>query len=106
MAKPKLSETNLVRAILDYLYLRGHYCRRINSGKIFTGRHVIKLADVGTPDIIGCKNDKSGQFFAIEVKVGRNLMSNEQIDNKLQIEKCGGIHILAYSLDDVIKVGF
>lgn len=53
----------------------------------------------GIPDIIGCT--PAGRFFAIEVKYGRNKASKLQEWNVKEINKRGGLAIVAYSLDEV-----
>ena len=55
----------------------------------------------GIPDIICCYK---GIFIGIETKVGKNKMSKLQEEHKKEIEKAGGIHILAYSLEDVKNI--
>ena len=55
----------------------------------------------GIPDIIACYN---GKLIAIEVKseVGKTTLLQEL--NLKHIKKCGGISIIARSLNDVKKV--
>lgn len=53
----------------------------------------------GDPDIIACVN---GRLLAIEGKAPGGRQRGAQISCQKEIEACGGVYILAYSLDDVI----
>ena len=55
----------------------------------------------GIPDIISCYK---GLFIGIECKIGKNKMSKLQEEHRDQILAAGGIHILAYNLEDVKKI--
>lgn len=54
----------------------------------------------GIADIIGIYK---GRFLAIEAKVGKNDQSPAQREFERSVKAAGGIYILAYSLDDVMK---
>jgi len=64
-----MSEQEVLKACINYLRWRGHYCQRVHSGLIrqVIGKEVrwIHLADRGTPDILACID---GKFVGIEVK--------------------------------------
>jgi len=83
-----MSEAKLQRKILEWLKREGHYAFK-----------TITCNRAGIPDIIGCT--KTGQFFAIEVKFGKNKPSKLQEWNIQEIKKRGGIAIVAWSLADV-----
>ncbi len=53
----------------------------------------------GIPDIIGCTT--WGQFFAIEVKFGKNKASKLQDYNIDEIRKRGGLAFIAYDVETV-----
>ena len=55
----------------------------------------------GIPDIISCYK---GLFIGIECKIGKNKMSKLQEEHRDQILAAGGIHILAYNIEDVKKI--
>ena len=102
-----MKETYLVRQITDFLNYRGYFVQRTNSGSVrfkdSSGRsNFIKLAHAGTADITGCS--PSGQFIAIECKIGKNKPTALQEAYLEEIRKRGGIAIVAYSLDDVINL--
>ena len=54
----------------------------------------------GVPDIICCFNSL---FLAIECKAKKGKPSIEQVEFLARVKRLGGISILAYSLDDVIR---
>lgn len=76
-----MTETLLVRAILQALQLKGVFCWRVNSGLTVLGagksKRVIKGAPAGTPDIIGAVE---GRMFGLEVKTetGRVLATQQR----------------------------
>lgn len=104
-----MKETQLVKQIKDYLNYQGHMVDRTNSGVIrltseSNGRgRMIRLARAGTADITGCS--KSGRFLAVECKVGKNKTTDLQNQYLEEVKRRGGIAVIAYSLDDVIKAG-
>ena len=85
------NETKLQKKIQKYLKDLGAYEFKV---------HGSQYMKAGIPDIICCYQ---GKFIGIETKVGKNKMSKIQEQHKKDIEKAGGIHILAYSLEDVQK---
>lgn len=54
----------------------------------------------GVSDIVGLT--KEGRFFTIEVKAAKNKLSYPQALFISNIQKSGGIAIVAYSVEDVI----
>lgn len=52
----------------------------------------------GSADLIACI---SGRFVGIEVKSSVGIQSKEQRAFQSAVERCGGIYILARSVDDV-----
>ncbi len=101
MAKP---ETEFVKQIRDYLHIRGAITTRVNSGlKVLqnddgSNRRVMRGAEAGTADIIGCYK---GRYFAIEAKVGRNKPTVEQERFLADVREAGGIAFAAWTLDDI-----
>lgn len=92
VSKNKNNETKLQKEVQKYLLSKGCYEFKVH-GSIYM--------KAGIPDIICCYK---GLFIGIETKVGKNKMSELQKIHKEEILKAGGIHILAYNLDDVKKV--
>lgn len=101
----QMSEADLQKSILDWLaYQKGQYWRQ-NTGAMPVEsngkKRFIRFGVKGVADILGI-NDK-GQFVAIEVKKKPNKPSQEQETFIQMVNYWGGIGIVAYSLDDVIK---
>lgn len=88
----KKQETNLQKKIQEYLVSKGAYEFKV---------HGSAYMKAGIPDIISCYK---GRFIGIECKVGKNKMSKVQEEHRDQILAAGGIHILAYKLEDVQKI--
>lgn len=101
------TEASIQKAILDYLKLKGHFPIRINTQGVPMWNEGNRLKGFrpspmkGVADILGVT--KKGQFFAIEVKKKGNKPSPEQIHFLKEVESRGGIAMVAYNLDDVIK---
>jgi Holliday junction resolvase-like predicted endonuclease len=85
-----MSEQKVQAKILRWLEAEGHYVIK-----------VVTANRAGVPDIIGCTKD--GVFFGIEVKFGRNQASELQKYHLKEIDRCGGIAVLAYDLETVKK---
>jgi len=127
-----MSESDVQKAILDYLQYSGHYAQRINSGAAFgTYKNKggaekvwkIKGADAGTPDILACIN---GKFVGLEVKADEKVKKAWQKKVELfqktsfpsdyhrreinqykaieRIKKAGGEAYVVCSLDEVIQI--
>ena len=82
--------------IKEYMLKAGHLvfnvfqCKKNNYGN-----------KKGIADLIGCLN--GGKFFAIETKSKGGTLSDEQAEFLDWVRRTGGISIVAYSLDDVIR---
>lgn len=85
-----MSEQKVQAKILKWLKANNHY----NFKTVVCNRS-------GIPDIIGCTS--WGQFFAIEVKFGRNKASKLQDWNIGEIQKRQGLAFVAYDLETVIR---
>lgn len=55
----------------------------------------------GNPDLVVCYQ---GKFIAVEGKANNGVQSSWQKLRQMQIERAGGIYILAWSVDDVKDV--
>jgi hypothetical protein len=103
----RTKETDIQRAICDYLALKGHFFSRTNNAPIFdTGRKAFralpKYTRKGWPDICLIK---SGTFYGIEVKTNIGKLSAEQVQMQNDIEQNGGVYVLARCIDDVQHAG-
>lgn len=97
-----MSETRLVKSLLQHLNYYGFFWRN-NTGaqKItsYSGNRYIRFGMRGSADIIGLVK---GRFIAIEVKSPSGRQSINQSEFQRNIEKFGGIYILARTIDDVL----
>ncbi len=105
---PRLSETGLVKQILQYLgWKKNVFVWRQNTGGAnysYTNKagktksYHVNFGFPGMADVIGLYK---GRFLAIEAKVGKNKQQPPQKAFQDTIERYGGIYILAYELKDV-----
>ena len=127
--KPKETEAQIQRAVLEYLKLRGVFCWRQNTGSFrmnYNGKdRYIKVGFPGISDILGIlprwwyPGGKSGlvraigtptsippdvgQFIAIEVKRPGQKPTLDQQAFLAAVKANGGIAFVATSIDDVRK---
>lgn len=89
----KAKEKSITNAILKYLKsLDGCFAWKEHGGMYGTA---------GIPDIICCYK---GKFIGIEVKRPEGKVSKLQKALLKKINTSGGVAIIAYSVDDVVKV--
>ena len=102
--KKKSSPANqLTSDIMDYLFYLGCATARINTTGIYDeklGRYRKSGSTNGVEDInctypLDVKGTTVGLTVAIEVKIGKDKMSDDQIKRKQRIELAGGIYIVA-----------
>lgn len=95
----KSKETDLVRACLAFLEVRGIYAWRNNSGAVKTDNRFIRYGKVGSCDILGILDD--GRFLGIECKVGKRKTTMPQEEFMYAICSRGGVAFVARTIDDV-----
>lgn len=104
----------LTKCIIDFLNLNGFQAERINNtGRQIDNRKVVKDA-IGNTRVIGSLEwikgtgtngtaDISatihGLSVKIEVKIGKDKQSEQQREYQRQIEKAGGVYIIATSFE-------
>jgi hypothetical protein len=93
-----LTANTITKQIKEYLEKTGCFIWRQNNVRV-AGRTFNGLK--GVPDIIG--STRQGKFIGVEVKAGKDKMSEDQIKFKNEITKRGGIYIEARSLEDVTR---
>lgn len=100
-SKPKLSEKDTQKVILDYLRATKAHFIRNNTGAFKTERGgFVRFGSVGSPDIFIFRK---GMTYAVEVKsTGRKLTPEQAIWQK-RFEKEGFVYILAYSFEEFIQ---
>lgn len=109
MAIRRPKESDVQRAILEWLRLNGAVAVRVNSGG-FAGEHngkkrFVRMNDTeGCADILACVG---GVFVAIEVKQvgGRTnpLRAAKQEAFLASVRRAQGIGVIATSVDDVVE---
>lgn len=96
----------LVRACMDYLAASGVYAWRQNNAPVPVrrGGDVVAFRRVetkGVPDILGVL-PRSGRFLGVECKTGSGRLSPEQEEFRGRVEKCGGIYLAVWSVDELV----
>src|SRR3990172_7092534 len=111
-----LKETEITKAVLEYLSLRGIFAWRNNSGAaryMNNGKQrFVKFSFTGASDILGIVPTysdaiavtRTGRFLAIEVKTCKGKLSLDQKAFLEAVRQNGGLAIVATSLEDVRKV--
>ncbi len=93
-------ESQIQRAISDWLDLHGFFWRRMPMGGVRqAGAGFKKNPMKGFPDLWGLF--PSGRMYAIEVKTKTGRMSKEQAIWKYDLTRLGAVYIEARSIDDV-----
>ena len=90
---------DLTTGIIDFIYRNGGYAWRAQSTGLYspTSRSYRYGPKKGVADVIGLYKSV---FIACEVKIGKDHLSPEQDGFLKNIEHCGGIVIVARSMDD------
>lgn len=119
IALPKIeynqnSANGLTKCILDFLNLSGHQAERINTmGRMLDNRKTYtdvigRQKTIGSTKYIPTTGTKgsadisatiNGRSVKIEVKYGKDRQSADQKAYQEQIEKAGGIYIIAKEFD-------
>ncbi len=96
-------EADIQKGIIEYLEYIGATVVRVNNVGIYDRNSggYIPPRQKGISDLIVCLR---GHFIAIEVKRPGGRVSTEQEAFLEQISASGGIGMIAYGLDDVVKI--
>ena len=96
-----MKEADVLKACKEYLFLRGHFCARVNSGCFETkSGGWFKAVDVnGFPDLIGISKD--GKPLAVECKSEKGRLSRSQEIYKAAFIARGGLYVLARGIEDL-----
>lgn len=112
-AYPRTTETGggmstpegaVVRACLDYLAIKRIVAWRSNTTGIYDEKRKSYRNNAGrngVSDIIGCL--PGGRLLAVECKAGRGKLSADQIEFQRDILEAGGLHVVAYKVEDLIE---
>lgn len=108
--KLKPSESDVQKAIYQWLELNRYFCWRNNTGaRKFDYRrkdgkvthNFFQWGKPGSGDIIGLMKD--GRFFSIEVKAPGKKPTELQLAFMESVRKSNGVAFVAQSLDDVMR---
>ena len=97
-----MSTTNdTTNAIMDFLNLNGHVAWRNNTLGVFDPAKKIfrkgPRSARGTGDIICCL--KHGLYLEVEIKTGKDRLSEFQKEHRAKILAVNGLHIIAKDFD-------
>lgn len=103
-------ESEVLRAICDYLALRRVFFFRCNNiPAVYVDkagqrqfRKLPKYTMKGIPDIIAIRD---GRFIGIEVKAEKGRLSPHQVEFARQCLEAGGEYVVAKSIEDVQRAG-
>lgn len=95
---PDTSKANgLTRFVIDMINWSGGYANRISSsGRVVGGKYIPGRTMKGTADIHAIIK---GQHFSIEIKVGRDRMSQWQEAERERVRKAGGNYMIVADPD-------
>lgn len=108
----------LTRCIITWLQINGHQAERINTmGRMIDNRQTYtdaagRIRVIGSTKYIPTTSTKgsadvsatiNGKSVKIEIKVGQDRMSEAQLKYKADIERAGGIYIIAGDFPGFIK---
>jgi hypothetical protein len=100
----------LTKCILDFLNISGHFAERINTmGRMVDSRKQVtdvigRTKTIGTAKYIPTTGTKgsadisatiNGRSIKIEVKIGKDRQSQDQIQYQQRTEQAGGIYLIA-----------
>lgn len=102
------SESNILRAVCDYLAFKKYFFWRNNTTGVYdvVNKHFRRTPMYhlsGVPDIIMIYE---GKFVGIEVKRKGTYQSPEQKEFQRLCEQNSGSYCVVRSIDDIIKLGF
>jgi hypothetical protein len=95
----------LTKMILKYLRLKKHHAERVNTTgmprKTKSGKMIWTFSGgmKGSADIHAIVQ---GRFVAIEIKVGRDVQSHEQILYEQEVQRSGGCYIIARDFETFV----
>lgn len=94
--------STLTNQIIDYIYSSGGYAWRASSTGVYDQKAGAyrTAAKKGVSDVLACFR---GRLIAIEVKIGKDRLSNEQTGFMSNIEHVGGIAFVAGSFEHFLS---
>ena len=101
--RPKFEDktaNGLTKCIATYIRLQGGFISRINSQGQYDGKLGMwrpGTTTKGISDLIGCVPALRGKLLAIEVKIGPDKQSDDQILFEAQVTQAGAFYVVAKS---------
>ena len=100
------TEHQIQQLIMNYLTAKGWYVQRMNSGAIRVEKHLIRMASVGTPDIMAFRpcpdvETTNPDLIFIEVKRPGKEATFNQIQAMKLLTEHGAECLVAHSLEEV-----
>lgn len=100
LVKPRHSDktaNGLTKAIIAFFEVQGHYANRIQTqGQFRAGKWTRGTTKRGTPDVSAIVN---GRALAIEVKHGKDRLSDAQKQQAEKIQSAGGVWYCARTFE-------
>ena len=92
---------NLTNQIIDFIYRQGGFAWRASSVGVYDSKaqSYRTAPKKGVSDILACWK---GRLIAIEIKIGKDRLSDEQIGFIKNIEHAGGIAFVLKDFDDFL----
>lgn len=103
---PAPTANQLTQYALKVLSFKGWHVWRQNQASVWDPTKKVFRRNSSTPgisDVIGF-NRSTGQFIAVEVKVGRDKLRPEQEQFLADVAKAGGVAAVVRSANDVDKI--
>ena len=92
-------EVILKQQVMDYLLrLPNSYFWQNDSFGLKGRKRKTKYRPNGVPDVLGCVD---GQFIGIELKIGKNKLSEDQIIFCSRLTECGGKYYTVRDIHDI-----
>lgn len=88
------ASADLTNQVIDHIYKAGGYAWRASSVGVFDTKqmHFRAAAKKGVSDVLACFK---GRLIAVEIKIGKDKLSDEQIGFMKNVEHAGGVAIVA-----------
>jgi hypothetical protein len=100
--KKKSPSNELTSAVINYVKLKGGVARRVNTSGQFdesTGKWRPSGMRRGFEDV-SCVLSPNGKYLAVEIKIGKDKLSEYQIERQQELERVGAVYYVAKNFDD------
>ena len=104
--KPKITANALTQHTLRVLALKGYHAWRNNNAGVYDATKKVYRANSttkGIPDILGYRKSDA-RFLAVEIKAGKDRLTQEQADFIVSLQDAGGVAYVVRSIDDIEKL--